>query len=781
MMYKELIARKCQDGRTQSLSEHLNNVADISASKSHYPNISKLIAYLHDLGKASTAFQNYLQSDEDRGSVIHAWQGAFLANELFQDTCREAKLIKEIISFCVTAHHNALDDGLSPFGMADFISKFSNVTDDKYSFEEIKSRIPDSVKTELQTLFELSKKEIGEIITKIQEIYKSKSSANFTLGLLVKYLFSCLVDADRLDAYLFEINETFTCTTVNWDALIKEFENNIAKFPCTSIIEKVRRSVSEKCKAAANKKTGIYQLSVPTGGGKTLSTLRFALHHCKQYEKKRIIYVIPYLSIIEQTADNLRRILSLPEENKVIFEHHSNIMEPENENASMIRRLTAARWDSPIIITTMVRFMETVMSSKSGVLRKFASMADSVIIFDEIQSMPVKAVHCFNEVVTFLSKILNTTIVLCSATQPTLEATQRTNLILDNNAKLIDCGDEFQNIKRVTVTPESEKDCVSAADFILEKANVNGNCLVIVNTKKTAFEIYNQLIRQSTDFEVLHLSTSMCQSHRVQVINLLKESLKNQKRIICVSTQLIEAGVDISFSCVIRAMSGLDSIAQAAGRCNRNGESIKPKIVYTFPLKDENLDMLPDIKSGKEITLQIVKNNDFNSDLLEESVMTSYYQRYFSQKNSQMDYPTTDGVTIYAMLSDNEYGKQNYKNRTGKQFTCFLPQAFRTADAHFVMIDKNAKTVVVYFGESENLINEYLKQPTGIFTKEKAKILRKLEKYCVSLYEHEYKKLSDQKAIYPLDEETGMLVLAANYYSSATGVVTHAVQENLIV
>ena len=221
MMYKELIARKCQDGRTQSLSEHLNNVADISASKSHYPNISKLIAYLHDLGKASTAFQNYLQSDEDRGSVIHAWQGAFLANELFQDTCREAKLIKEIISFCVTAHHNALNDGLSPFGMADFISKFSNVTDDKYSFEEIKSRIPDSVKTELQTLFELSKKEIGEIITKIQEIYKSKSSANFTLGLLVKYLFSCLVDADRLDAYLFEINETFTCTTVNWDALIK--------------------------------------------------------------------------------------------------------------------------------------------------------------------------------------------------------------------------------------------------------------------------------------------------------------------------------------------------------------------------------------------------------------------------------------------------------------------------------------------------------------------------------------------------------------------------------
>lgn len=780
-MYDELIARKNLDGRIQSLCNHLRNVADISASKSHYPNTSKLIGYLHDLGKASTTFQNYIQNEDDRGSVIHAWQGAFLANELFEDHCREAQLLKEMIGFCVTAHHNHLDDGVAPDGTTDFINKFSNVTDDKYSFNDVKGMIPERIKTELQILFENAKPEIGDMVTKIQEVYKNNNSANFALGLFVKYIFSCIVDADRLDAYLFEINEPYFCQSVNWDNLVSIFENNISRFPRTSKIDIVRKSVSDKCKSAADKGTGIYQLSVPTGGGKTLSTLRFALHHCKRYGKKRIIYVIPYLSIIEQSAQNLRNILELSEDNEVIFEHHSNIMEPEDEKASKIRKLSAARWDSPIILTTMVQFMETVMSARSSALRKFSSMADSVIIFDEVQSMPIKAIHCFNEIITFLSRILNATIVLCSATQPTFETTQRTNLLLENNAKLIDCTDNFQDVKRVTVSVECEKDYDAASDFILEKADQNGNCLVIVNTKKSALEIYNRLTTKSTDFKVLHLSTSMCPSHRMQVINLLKGSLKNHEKIICVSTQLIESGVDISFSCVVRAMSGLDSIAQASGRCNRNGESIIPKTVYTFPLKDENLDKLIDIKSGKEITLQILQSQTGDLDLLDEAIMTSYYQRYFFQKDSQMDYPTTDGETVYAMLSGNDYGKQNYKNRTGKHFPYYLSQAFRSADANFAMIDKNTKSVVVPFGESEKLIEEYLNQPSGIFTKEKGKILKKLEKYSVSLYEWQLKKLAEQKAIYPLNEETGILILSVGYYSSATGVVSDAVQDNLIV
>lgn len=779
-MYQEIIARKSNsDGRTQSLCEHMKNVSEISGFTSHYPNISKLIGYIHDFGKASTAFQDHIKNNSSE-NVIHSWQGAFLANDLFSETSIEARLLKEIIALCVTAHHNHLKDGVAPDGTTLFYDKLLLVNDKKYSYDEVKSNIPEELTTALQILFEKAKKEILEIKSKIQAVYQNLDSANFALGLFAKYLFSCLVDADRLDAYLFEVNEPYIYRNADWESLINIFEDNISKFPNTSKIDSIRRNVSEKCKAAADKGIGIYQLSVPTGGGKTLSTLRFALHHCKKYSKKRIIYVIPYLSIIEQTARNIRDILNLPEDNEIIFEHHSNIMEPEDEKTSIIRKLSVARWDSPIIITTMVQFMETVMSSKSSFLRKFASMADSVIIFDEIQTIPVKAVHCFNEVVTFLSKILHSTIVLCSATQPTLEDTQRKNLLLENNSKLIDCSDDFRDIKRVKVEVESEKDYESASSFILEKAEINGNCLVIVNEKRSAFEIYNRLKSRSAEFEVLHLSTSMCPMHRLQVIEQIKGNLKNHRKTICVSTQLIEAGVDISFSCVIRAMAGLDSIAQASGRCNRNGESLFPKTVYTFLLKDENLDMLNDIKSGQETALQILRNKPNGSNLLSEETMTEYYRRYFAPKGRQMDYPTANS-DIYSMLAENKYGKENYRNRTGKSFSYLMAQAFYSADESFKMIDNNTKSIVVTFGESEKLIEEYRKLPTGIFSKEKIKIINKLQKYSVPLYEWQLKKLADQRAVYTLDEETGICILSKAYYSPDTGVVLNAVQENYLV
>lgn len=781
-MLKQVIARKNSYGKTQILDEHLKNVAKISSSISHYPNTAKLIAYLHDLGKLSDEFQIYIKNGGERGSIIHAWQGALLANELFVDNSQSAQILKEIIGFCVTAHHNYLDDGVSPDGNAKYYEKISKTTDPKYYFEEIKRKIADDDREIFLKLFNDAKPEISDFIAQIRVVYRSQNSAHFALGLFVKYIYSCLVDADRLDAYLFDIGEGFESAKPDWDNLIKIFEANIANFSNDSKIDHVRKSVSDKCKFAAEKETNIYHLSVPTGGGKTLSSLRFALHHCKKYEKKRIIYVIPYLSIIDQTSNNLRDILNLTEDNDIIFEHHSNIVEPEDEKASEIRKLSAARWDSPLIITTMVQFMESVMSAKAGKLRKFAAMADSVIIFDEIQSLPIKTIHCFNEIVSFLSKILNSTIILCSATQPTLEQTQRTNLLLSDTPKLIDCDEDFKDVKRVVVKTESEKDCVSASQFILQKAIENGNCLVIVNTKKSALDIYNQLKKTAEGFELLHLSTSMFPAHRLQIINRIKNSLKTGTKIICVATQLVEAGVDLSFSCVIRALSGLDSIAQAAGRCNRNGESTEPKTVYTFSLIDENLDKLHDIKSGKETTTQIIQKKEDDTDLLGEPVMTEFYQQYFKGKDSQMDYSTPSyRETVYAMLSENNYGKDNYKNIIGKRFPHFLAQAFHSADSNFSLIDKNTQSVVVACEEAENLFAEYCKEPAGVFTKNKVLIIKKLQKFSIALYEWQINILTEQNALSRPNEETGIIFLSAVYYSPETGVVMEASQDNLIV
>lgn len=780
-MDETLIARKRSDGKRQSVREHSENVAGRMAAAKRYPNTSKLLAYLHDLGKLSEAFQDYIERGGARGSVIHAWQGAFLADELFPDEDLIAKLLKEIVGFCVTAHHNRLDDGVSPDGRTDYFDKFSNPADARYFYDAVKGKLAEADKSRLQSLFADARPEIGGVLAEIKAVYRTGNSANFALGLFVKYLFSCLVDADRLDAYSFETGEEYSAQDADWGALIGVFEDYITGFPADAEIDRIRKAVSDKCKAAARRETGIYQLSVPTGGGKTLSSFRFALHHCREYHKKRIIYVIPYLSIIEQTAESLRDSLNLTEADGVIFEHHSDIVEPEDEEAAQIRALASARWDSPVIVTTMVQFMESVMSAKSGKLRKFASMADSVIIFDEIQAMPLKLIHCFNEVVSFLSKILNATVILCSATQPTLEATQRKNLLLHENAKLIDCSEEFENLRRVQVVAEEGKDCRSASDFILEKANENGDCLVIVNTKKSALSIYRLLRDKTAEFEVLHLSTSMCPRHRKDLLKKLKASLKNREKVICVSTQLIEAGVDISFACVVRAMAGLDAVAQAAGRCNRNGKSSHPKDVYTFPLKDENLDKLHDIESGKEITAQLVRNKTEASDLLDEATMTEFYSRYFAGKDSQMDYPTKDGNWIYTMLSGNEGGKRNYTNRTGQAVHHWICHAFRSAGDGFSVIDQPAKPVVVMWDEAGSLVEEYRKQPAEAVTREKINILKKLQSYSVSLYDWELRKLGEQYALYPLDEETGVLLLAENYYSGETGVVLTSVQDTLIV
>lgn len=780
-MREGIIARTHSDGVSQSLYEHSRNVAEISLLISNYPNTSKLLAYLHDLGKLSVDFQNYIKMGGERGSVIHAWQGPFYANELLSGNCTSATLLKEIIGFCITAHHNHLNDGVHPNGTTDYYNRYSNINDTKYSFEDIKGKITKKENAELQILFNNAKLEMDSLITQINEVYNDRNSANFALGLFIKYLFSCLVDADRLDAYLFETEEVYTYKQTTWDEIINVFEENISIFPRTKKIEKIRKSVSDKCKSAAEKDTGIYQLSVPTGGGKTFSSFRFALHHCKKYGKKRIIYVIPYLSIIEQTAANLCDILNLPKENDVIFEHHSNIVEPEDERSSEIRKFTSARWDSQIVLTTMVQFLESVMSSKSGKLRKFVSMADSVIIFDEIQSMPVNSIHCFNEIITFLSKILNSTIILCSATQPILESTQRKNLLLEEDGKLIDCTGDFKDIKRVKINAESEKDWDSASDFIIERARENGNCLVIVNTKKSALEIFNRLKNKDEDFQVLHLSTYMYPIHRAEVIGNVKGLLKNNEKVICVSTQLIEAGVDISFSCVVRAMSGIDSIAQAAGRCNRNGESDQTKIVYTFALKDENLDKLNDIKSGKEITEEIIRTKSNDTDLLDEGIMEDYYLRYFTGKESQMDYPTDEGESIYKMLSGNDYGKGNYKNKTGNLFPHIIAHAFHSADKNFSVIDHNGKSVVAMHGGAKSLIEEYRKLHTKVVTREKIQILKELQKYSVSLFEFQLKELDRQGALNVLDDETGIIILDEFCYSTETGVIVNAIQKDFIV
>lgn len=354
-----------------------------------------------------------------------------------------------------------------------------------YYFEEVKSNLPDLHEPEL---FHACIEEIRQLLQCIKQHYTNRDSANFALGLFAKYIYSCLIDADRLDAYLFESRKPYAPASIDWKTLTSRFEQEIAKKPKNDPINQIRAEISEKCKHAGGRDTGIYRLSLPTGSGKTLSSFRFALHHALKTGKKRIIYVIPYLSITTQTAGELRDILKLEKDSDLLLEHYSSVAAPETEEENEKRKLATARWDNPIIVTTMVQFLETVMSAKGSDLRKFHHMQDSVIIFDEIQSLPINCVHLFNEIVSFLSKILHTTVLLCTATQPTIDKTFRHNLLLSEQPDLIPDYQKYHEMLRRTriVACSDEKTIDELASIVYEKAVKNRNCLCIVNLKSQA-------------------------------------------------------------------------------------------------------------------------------------------------------------------------------------------------------------------------------------------------------------------------------------------------------
>lgn len=638
-----LLARKDEEGNTQALYDHLHGAGRLASGfEDEFADISRTAAVLHDVGKVAQQFQTYLLSDDGhRGDVQHARQGAFVVNDFFESKGEIEEIAKEILELAISKHHGGLPDCIDESGNRAFLLGFteSDKSNEKYAYQEIKRGL-NGLALDLQSNFRGSAEDIACFLKKIKSLRLSKDSIYFYLGLLVKLIYSRLVDADRTDAACFETRKQYRPNAVDWQNLISRLDKSMRSFDSSSEINRIRHQINEQCCLAGARETGIYRLSIPTGGGKTLASLNFALHHALKTGKRRIIYVIPYLSITTQTAKTFRDVLGLNSDSDVLLEHYSTAGMQRSadvaDNASSEfedagehqRKLAAERWDNPIIVTTMVEFLETVMSARGTKLRKFHNMADSVIIFDEIQSLPMNTINLFNEIVSFLSKITNSTILLCSATQPLLEKTKRENLLLSEKPDLIAETESYEDkLRRTRIVASAEnKSCDELGQIIYQQARKNGNCLAIVNLKKEAREIFQCLERLDVnhEFELIHLSTAMCGRHRTDCLNRIGALLDpgNPKPVICVSTQLIEAGVDISFACVVRAMAGLDSIMQAAGRCNRNGESVEPKNVYVYPLKDEDSmeRYLPDIAMGKQLTLQIMENYP-GKDLLSSNIV----------------------------------------------------------------------------------------------------------------------------------------------------------------
>src|SRR5665648_549745 len=781
--------------KEQSVKEHLENVSLLSmgyGSKISLGATGQLIGILHDMGKNTKKFDAYIHycskhpKDKSlKGSINHSTAGAKYIYDNFYNTIKQyEKFTAQIISLAICSHHGGLIDCLDLHGNDKFTDRMNPDKDIFYeeALNFFQKECLEGLK--IKDLFNEATEEIKAMFIKINKIDSSGKFGRFAAGLIEKFLFSCVIDADRYDTYIFMEDKnakTGFDKSALWKELSDVLEIKLAGYPKKTKIDLLREEVSLSCKNFAERSPGIYQLAVPTGGGKTLSSLRYALGHAKKFNKDRIFYVIPFTTIIDQNAKEIKDILGHED---MILEHHSNLIidySQDNEEELEVYKLLTERWDSPIILTTMVQFLDTLFSGGTQGARRIHNLANSVIIFDEIQAIPIKCINMFNSAINFLSNICNATIVLCTATQPLLERTEMPLKLSENPNIIHDIHKKFEQFKRVNLVPNlivGGYSTVALRDFILNKMDQMTSLLVILNTKNSAKAIFKELreaneeLPKEKQYIIFHLSTNMCPTHRMKILKDIKEKL-GRERVVCISTQLIEAGVNISFECVVRSLAGLDNIAQAAGRCNRHGEK-DCSDVYIVNLEGENVSKLVDIKAGQECTNRVLHDFEenpkiFDNDLLSQKAMERYYKYYFHERSKQMNYtlskPNSD-KSMYDILSANNEAANSFKSRNGHKSELMLQQAFKTAGNEFQVIDQNTSGIIVPYGEGKELITLI---NGNCSLSELKQYLKRAQQFSVNLFEQDKRRLEEMGGLVGL-KDNKIIALRKEFYRNDVGI-----------
>lgn len=788
------------DKKQQTVAVHLQEVAEIAktlAAKINVPEAGELIGLLHDFGKYSAFFQNYIQSgtgllnpdiDEDyvdaaalKGKIDHSTAGAQLIWEVLAKYGKngEGKLCGQILALCIASHHSGLIDCLTPEGTNGFKKRIDK-EDDRSHLAECKQNADKHILEQAQKLAD--KPLMSAMLKQLSLLTKNEQGEAikcFYIGFWTRFLFSCLIDADRINSADFERPQqaAYRNKVVSWDIAINRLELFLTEQQIYDTpINTIRRAISDTCKNRAQDAQGIYTLTVPTGGGKTYASLRYALHHAKAHGLERIIYVIPYTSIIEQNAEAIRKAVEqVSDQFPWVLEHHSNL-EPENQ--TWHSKLAAENWDAPIVLTTMVQFLETLFSGGTCGVRRLHQLANSVIIFDEIQTLPINCTHLFCNALNFLSAHTKTTAVLCTATQPLLDQLNSPEkgqlLIPEENHLIPDVRELFDQLKRVEISNKTKSEGWSEeeiAELALSEFKVKGNCLVIVNTKAWAQALYVKCADSVDRESLFHLSTNQCSAHRNELFHRMRTRLAAKLPVLCFSTQLIEAGVDIDFASVIRFLAGLDSIAQAAGRCNRNGRLDTATVHVVNPAK-ETIDQLVDIKVGRNKTKRVFSEVK-DTALLDPENMELYFKYYFYERADQMAYPLTAKEvgrddTLLNLLSDN-------KLNTGANASLHLKQSFMTAGNAFKAIDAPTQSVIVPYQQGKQLITELCGIAEEFDAASYYTCLKQAQKYSVNVFPNVWKKLREQKAVYEIQLGEGVYCLDECYYSEAFGLTTEVV------
>ncbi len=799
------------DDAEQLLSDHLEGTARRcaqSAGKIGLGPAGELIGLFHDLGKHSDAFQNYLRSrtgkedpdaDDDlpaaqRGKVDHSTAGAKFVWNALSKAGPLGPIVGQALALCIASHHSGLIDCLvaDPVeGPRDDFSRRMLKGEARTHLDEALGKLDPKIRARAAALLQDESlvtsftKHLHDIALGSPDRSDRNQVAQFQLGLLVRMLFSCLIDADREDTADFErrhaAQERQHGEFTSWDVLANRLEDHLTKLEPQHPIDAVRRDISEHCRQAASRPRGIFTLTVPTGGGKTLASLRFALHHARAHGLHRVIYVVPFTTIIDQNADVARRILepaSCPEDHgKVVLEHHSNLGPPQQ---GWKNKLLSENWDAPVVYTTSVQFLEAILGGGTRGVRRMHQLARALIVFDEIQGLPVKCIHLFNNAINLLAAQGGSTVVLCTATQPLLgqvDAKKGAAKIASGSEIVPDVQNTFSRLRRVEVKDARRPGGWHDGDIAdLARAEVarSGSCLVVVNTRKAAKALFKTA--SGHGLPVHHLSTCMCPAHRKSSLTQIRQQLLDHEPILCISTQLIEAGVDLDFGCVIRFAAGLDSIAQAAGRCNRSGRN-PTGIVHVVNPTEESLSSIRDIDIAREKAARVLDDfrddpERFDNDLLSPKAMAWFYENYFFARKDEMGYPINPGKAgrgddLLDMLSTNSLitgfrqGKVNY-----------FRQSFKTANDTFQAIDAPTKGVVVPYGEGRRLIGE-LCAATDV--DKEFRLLRAAQQFTVNIFSHEFDRLRDAQAIFEVQPGTEIFHLNESYYSRDFGLSTEPV------
>lgn len=777
--------------RMQSLKEHSVNAAGIAVQCVQGTNVESL-AYLsalcHDMGKAKDEFQQYLLGNSGRkGSVIHTFAGPRFFLERLHDIDEDydAALTSELIAYAIGAHHG-LFDCIDTRGKQGFAYRKEK---EGTSYQECKNNFFSECSS-LDEIDRAYKKAVAQISSmrelfcnmscELKDSEKIDEAYSFYLGMLSRLILSAVIEGDRRDTADFDngdSSENQDAKVADWSKVLQTVEDKIKAFPKEQPIQRARAQISDLCRMAAEEPVGIRRLNVPTGGGKTLSALRYAVAHAKKWDKKRVIFVTPLLSILDQNAKVIRDYVG---DDRLILEHHSNVVQDRNtieafqgnlnvsENEDLDNReLSMENWHSSIIITTMAQLLNTMFLGKTSAIRRFQALNDAVIVIDEVQTVPSKMVSLFNLAVNFLVKVCNSSFLLCSATQPCFEETNYPMLaeiedVVPYNEEL---WKHFQRTKLIDQGKMNLEEIAYFAENILEEVD---SLLIVCNKKQQADKLYQSLKNHSA--KCFYLSSSMCVAHRRATIDALKEALDIlDEKVVCVSTQVIEAGVDISFQNVIRLAAGMDSVVQAAGRCNRNGENKDTlAAVYLIECLDEKLHFLKDIELGKMTTCEL-KNafakdvSIFDCNLMSDKSISHYYKKLYAKHTKEDEnYPIKiEGKknTIFSLLSINGMyvGEEN-----GNDY--ILNQAFKTAGCKFEVYDQPTIDVVVEYKDSIKLIEDLVKQGDYVTVEYMTKWNRQIKPYTIALFDYQLANIKDF-----LRNVQGVIILSSTAYSQEVG------------